>query len=131
MLEFESKRKNRKRIYSRFTLLILLLVFVFLVNSTYKIFSKYITVNRDLSATISSLEERETKQSELQKELERINSKVGKEEVLRENYSLAKEGEQVISIIDSSNTPLEIVEEKSFFDKAKDKTKNFLDGLFN
>lgn len=127
MLEFESKRKLKKRIYSKLTLIILSLVFLFLATGTWDIYQKQREVKKDLSMTENKLNE-SLKQKEMIKEkIERLDTNVGLEEALRENYSLAKEGEKAIFLIDEEEPPLPPVEEKSFFGRIT----SFFGGLFN
>lgn len=127
MLEFESKRKFKKRLYSKFTLFVLLVIFVLVAHGTWGIYQKKRVVNADLRETEQTLAEYEERKNKLESRIDRLNSDVGKEELLREKYSLSKEGEKAIFILDDENAEQQAVEEKGFFGKTGD----FLKGLFN
>jgi len=127
MLEFESKRKFKKRLYSKLTLLILIAVFVFVAHGTWGIFQKQRMVSSDLENSEQILEKHSDRKLMLEDRLERINSDVGKEELLRDKYSVAKEGERAVFILDSDEEIEIIDEEKGFFDRVG----SFFSGLFN
>lgn len=127
MLEFESKRKFQKRLYSRITLVLLIIVLVFLGKSTYKIYKKHYLLKEDLENSLEIYEEYQTRKEQLESDLGRVDSEVGREEILRENYSLAKDGEEAIFIINPEEQEIEIVEEKSVWQNMK----GLLIDLFN
>ena len=100
MFDFYEKRKIRSLLYSKFLIVFILALVVLLSTSVYK---RY-TVEREMSA------KRESKEEELQALNERaaaLESKVqhlederGIEEELRSRFDVAKDGEQVVVIVD-------------------------------
>lgn len=101
MIEFESKRKFYQRLYSHTTLVILFILLFFVLNGAYKIFQKKQIVQENLNASVSALERERQRKLDLESEVKRLDTKVGQEEILRLNYSLAKEGEKAVFIVDS------------------------------
>lgn len=127
MLEFESKRKLKKRIYSKFTLFVLVVIFILVAHGAWGIFQKQRLVKNDLKNTEETLQEYQNRKINLEAKLERVSSYIGREEILRDKYSLAKEGEKAIFILDSNEEEIVVIEEKSFFKKIGE----FFSGLFN
>jgi hypothetical protein len=99
MREFEQKQKIRKRIYSKFTIVILLIILFFVFKGTFEIWQK----ERQSKATLKVEEERfyelEKRKELLNSKIEYIDSEVGKEELVREKFNVAKEGEKEVFII--------------------------------
>jgi cell division protein FtsB len=124
MLEFESKRKLKKRVYSKFTLVVLLVILVLVAHGAWGIFQKKRIVSEDLRKTQETLEQFNERKAKLESKLDRVNSDVGKEEILRDKYSVAKEGEKAIFILDSDEEEEVILKEEGFF-------KKLFGGLFN
>ena len=100
MREFEQKQKIRKRFYSKFTILFLIIIIFFIAKGTFEIWQK----ERQSNAILKVEEERFM---ELEKRKELLNSKVyyidsdfGKEEIAREKFNSAKEGEKEVFIIE-------------------------------
>ena len=52
------------------------------------------------------------KKVKLEADIERLNTEAGKEEFFRENYGLAKEGEELIVVVEDKNKPKEAGTEK-------------------
>jgi len=100
MLDFQQKKKLRKTLYSRGMLVMLSIVTIFLGNAAWNVFQKYREAreNRELAAQeLQKLEERE---SGLSADIERLSTERGVEEELRKRFGVAKEGEEVIVVVD-------------------------------
>ena len=57
---------------------------------------------KNVEENVASLEQRE---KELSSEINNLNTEAGKEEFIRENYGLAKQGEDEIVIVNDPNSP--------------------------
>jgi len=100
---FEQKRQIRRLMYSKIAMVGLFVVCGFLANGLFNIYGKARESmdRKNLSAqSLVRLQEREAK---LQAEIERLDSRNGLEEELRNRYSLSKEGERVIVIIEDED----------------------------
>jgi|GEM_PF-1422806 len=117
MREFEKKRKVKKLIYGKITLILLLVIFIFVFHGTFKIFQKQQLVKENLKSTEHDLSYSNERKINLENKLDRIDSPVGKEELLRENYSLSKEGEKAFYVLDSEEEVEIEAKEKSLIKK--------------
>ncbi|HNW71658.1 MAG TPA: septum formation initiator family protein [Candidatus Paceibacterota bacterium] len=103
MRNFQQKKGFKSFLQSK---PVLFLLFVFVVIFAWKIFSligkmQETYKNRDMEREkISELEERKQK---LLYEIEKLNTEDGKEKVIRENFGMVKEGEEVIVIVEDTN----------------------------
>lgn len=112
MDELRKKQKFRQRLYSKTTLFILLFVAIFLVNPTWKIWRKNVENKEKLEASKVELAQLEKKEKELQAEVELLQSTQGKEQEIRKKFSVTKDGEEVVFIVDrntsTSSTEMEV-----------------------
>jgi len=126
MKEFEKKRIIRKRIYSKFTAVVLLIILVFLIKGTVGIFSKTRESQRQLSLVSDKLGKLERKHENIKQKLENTKSLIGQEEQIRSKYLLAKDGENAIFIIDSEEEE-NIIEEKSILKNYWQRARSWFD----
>ncbi|MBI4692167.1 MAG: septum formation initiator family protein [Candidatus Terrybacteria bacterium] len=126
MREFQEKRKLRKIIFSKTTLVLLLFISFFLVFSTIKIYFKnrnVLSKNEKIKNELAQLNQRK---SELEKEISRLGTESGIEEEVREKFDLLKPGEKVVVIVDKNqeNDKINLGEETGFFGKILSFIKN-------
>ncbi len=100
MREFEQKKKIRKTIYSKITAVFLFIVLIFLLHATYQIYKKTVESRKQLEAVENKIIELDLKKEKLAEQISDLESSVGQEEEARNRYSLAKEGERAVVIID-------------------------------
>ena len=111
MMKF--KKSNYKFWHSPFALVLL---FCILILFGYKIidliqkeretaYKKNLVLDK-----IDSLQERE---SSLSLDISKLETEEGKEEVIREKYQVAKEGEKMVIIVDEENKDSSVTEEKT------------------
>lgn len=98
--QLEQKRRFRKMLYSKISITFLLAICVFLAKGLVGVHDKARESmdRRNLSA--GRLDQLSAREEQLKKEIERLESRVGLEEELRNRYSLSKEGEKMIVIVD-------------------------------
>jgi cell division protein FtsB len=126
MREFQEKRKLRKVIFSRKVLVLLALVLVFLMYSTGKVYFKSrnaVLKNEEIKKEMADLEQRK---SDLQKEINRLQSESGIEEEVRKKFNVQKPGENTLVIVEKNNENDKINQEASpgFFSKIWKWIKN-------
>jgi len=100
MREFQEKRKLRKIIFSKITLILLLFVLLFLVFSTIKVYLKSreaLYKNKKIKEELTQLNQRK---SEKEKEIGRLETESGIEEEIREKFDVLKPGEKVVVIVE-------------------------------
>ena len=118
MREFEHKRKVRRILSSPLVLLPLAVLLVFLVRGTWNIYVK----NRDGIAELRLAQERlariEERQSTLSAGIEKLNTESGIEGEIRDRFQIAKEGEEVIVIVDAESEQKQLpMSQESFLQK--------------
>lgn len=101
MRSLEEKRALRRFIYSRLTIIVLLLVLLLLGRSVWKAWQRYEQAKSDRDASARNYEELEEREAKLAERLLLAESERGEEEQLREKYGAARPGEQVIIIVDN------------------------------
>ena len=104
MLEFQEKRKIWRILYSKVTLFILIILIVFLANSIWNLYKKQDLTKDNLGKTASSLDSLLVREKMLSSEIERLKIESGIEEEIREKYGLVKPGEEVIVVVDESES---------------------------
>ncbi len=96
------------------------LIVVALSKAVWSLYLKYKYSNQKLDALGARLEHAKSRQNEIINKMEYVKSDFGKEEILRDNYSLAKKGERVIILIqDDKERKEKKLEKKSFWNKIK------------
>jgi len=103
MLEFQEKRQLKKIIYSKVTLIILLLIILALSKAVWSVYKKHDMTKDNLSKVETSLESLQVREKMLSSEIERLKTASGKEEEIREKYGLIKQGEEMIVVVDDEN----------------------------
>jgi cell division protein FtsB len=110
MFDFHEKRKIRRVVYSKFFIVGIFLV-TFLIGRS--VFERY-TMEREMAEKLENrIEEREllhARAAALESKVKHLRNERGIEEELRTRFDVAREGEQVVIIIDDP----EKKEQKSF-----------------
>ena len=103
MRNFQEKNKLKKFMQSKPVLVIFAIVVILfawnIVNLTIKLRETYKNKNIE-QQKISDLEARKAK---LTGDIQKLSTDEGKEEVIRENFGMVKEGEDVVVIVDDKN----------------------------
>jgi cell division protein FtsB len=120
MKDFQKNRKIKSLFCSKISILFLMVVLFLLVKGTWGVYQKSTISSgrRDMASV--QLDNLHIRKTDLKKEIERLDSRVGIEEELRVRYSLSKENEKVIVIIDEESDNSENIDEskKSFIGKT-------------
>ncbi len=129
MFDFYEKRKIRSFLYSKVFIFCILLATIFLSISVHNRYTVASEMHEKLEKRKAELEELKGRAALLESKVEYMKDERGIEEEIRSRFDVAKEGEQVIILLDeekkekiiatSSDTRNEPVtnEEKSFFDR--------------
>ena len=104
MKEFQQRRKTRNFFYSRATQVVLLLLVVLLARSTWNVYQKSRESEARREIKEKELAELKSRAETLSREVARLNTPKGIEEEIREQFNVAKEGEQVAVILDEKNS---------------------------
>lgn len=122
MLEFQEKRKIKKYLYSRVTLVFLVIGIALLSNAVWGVYKKQDMTKDNLDKVATSLESLRGREAMLQSEIDRLQTQSGIEEEVREKYGLIKPGEEVIIMVNKeggSDSALDD-EKADFWQKVKE-----------
>src|SRR3989344_5385333 len=107
MLDFQQKRKVKSFMYNRVTLAVLLVVVLFVLNSTWSVYQKKRESERLKNVALGNVENLRGRNSELQVKIERLGTEVGIEE------------ENAVIIVPKSETNATSTNSSSFWQKVK------------
>ena len=102
MLPFQERKKFRKILYSKATLVVLLVMVVFVARGAWQIHEKAVIARAERDEAARALAELQNRTTELQASLGRLRSGQGIEEELRQKFTVAKPGEEVVVVVDES-----------------------------
>lgn len=108
----KSKKDNYKFWHSPLALGILFLILVFFC---YKIID-LISIKRETSykknLVLEQIDELKERESLLSENISKLKTEEGREEVIRDKYQVAKEGEKMVIIVDQENKDISIPKEE-------------------
>jgi len=119
MLDFQQKRKVKSFMYNRVTLAVLLVVVLFVLNSTWSVYQKKRESERLKNVALGNVENLRGRDSELQAKIERLGTEVGIEEEIRSKFNVAKQEENAVIIVPKSETNATSTNSSSFWQKVK------------
>ena len=120
MLDSQQKRKVNQVLYHKVTLIILFIVVIFVIHSTWVVYQKKLESEelRDISLRYKNvLEERDR---ELGLQMDRLETEAGKEAEIRSKFSVAKDRENIVVIVDDSSTIKPTLPPRSLWQKFLD-----------
>jgi uncharacterized small protein (DUF1192 family) len=123
MFDFHERRKLKQYAYSIPTLIALFVVVGFLGNSVFGVYKKEKETGDRLNQRALYLDDLNERGEALESEIDRLSSERGLEEELRGKFEVAREGEEVIVIV---NAP---ASEKETFIEEKGVLDNFIEVL--
>lgn len=103
MIEFQARKKLRDFLYSKITLAVLFAAFVFIAHGTYGLWLKNRETGKTLNVLKNELAELTAKENNLASRVDALRTDKGIEEVIREKFKVAKEGEGVIVVVDEKS----------------------------
>jgi cell division protein FtsB len=121
MREFQDKKKNRKRLYSIWSLLALLVVIVLFGKGVVSAYEKEKSTKEELNRLAAEKVDIERRYNNISKENETLNTNDGIESAIRQKFDVAKKGEGVIVIVDKTVEVPEV--KKGFMRKVWDSVK--------
>lgn len=124
MRNFQEKNKFKKFMQSKPVLILLFIVVVAFAWKVIGLTGKLQETYKNKKIEEQKISDLENRKEKLISDIEKLGTDKGKEEIIRENFGLVKEGEQVIVIVDDKNQP-EIPPQKE-----KNKFFSFLKNLF-
>ena len=125
MLDFQQKRKIRNVTYNRITLVILFLLVLIVIRSTWIVYDKH-RISQDMkNVSLQNVEKLRQRSNELKLKMEKLGTNTGIEEEIRLKFNVVKNMENMVVIVEDENkeastTSLEI----GFWDKIMNFFRN-------
>lgn len=110
MRNFERKATWRKIVESKPVLIFLGVLILIFTWSVLRFWNKMEETGRNKKMTEDKVTALREKKENLLMDIESLNTEEGKEEFFRENYGLAKEGEQMIVVVEEKKAAEQIEE---------------------
>ncbi len=123
MFTFYERRKLRRVLYSKPAVVVLLLIAVFLGNAAYNAWDKASIAKNKRMEVAAELGVLQAREAMLRERIAYLETDKGKEEELRKQFDVGKEGEYAIVVVEKeANVPLDANRdtEKSFFERILD-----------
>lgn len=122
MLEFYKRRRLKRYLYSPLVLVPLGFVVVWAAFGVWDVYTKERETREKRAERTEELHALEARASALQEEIDALSTERGREAEVRERFEVAREGEQVIVIVDPKEEPAEEAPppEKSWWQKILD-----------
>lgn len=121
MREFQERKNRKKKLYSIWTLLFLLVVIFLLTRGVIGVYEKEKSTKIDLQHLESQKADLENRYDAISKQANTLQTEAGLETAIREKFDVAKKGEGVIIIVDK--TVEKQITKKGFVDKVWDTVK--------
>ncbi len=123
MLDIQQKRKLRAVMYHKYTLVVLSLVLVFFIHSTWVVYAKKIESENLVVLSKDRLHSLKSREEDLTNKIDRLNTEAGIEEEIRSKFSVTKDNENMVVVVqDKENQTSTTTPKIGFWQKIK----NFL-----
>lgn len=119
MLDFQQKRKVRSFMYNRVTLGLLFIILVIVVHSTWVVYRKKVESEELRDLSLKNVEALRVRSEDLQIKIDRLNTKQGVEEEVRSKFSVAKDDENMVIIVQDEPSTTEEVKKGGFWSSFK------------
>lgn len=100
MKEFQRKRKIRRLLYSRLSLLILFILIALVAKGTWNVYTKERDSRKQLERVEEELAALEARDAALQNKIDRLKTSEGIEAEIREQFQVTKPGERMVVIVE-------------------------------
>jgi cell division protein FtsB len=104
MRSFQKKERLKRIMQSKPFLIFLSVVILVFIFSTFSFMSKMEETIKNRKIVEDKIAELEKSKEKLNSDISKLKTEAGVEEIIRENYGVAKEGEGMIMITDDKNT---------------------------
>ena len=104
MIDFQQKKQFKKIIHSKVFFLVFLIIIIFLGRSTYDIYQRQKLSATNYTGVKKNYDSIKERKDMLESEIDRLKTDTGIEEEIRGKFNVAKPGETVVTIVDSTST---------------------------
>ena len=102
MIPFQERKKLRKILYSKVSLAVLLVILFAVGQGLWRIQEKVTIARAERDLAARSFADLQSRTEELQASLARLKSDSGIEEEVRQKFTVARPGEEVVVVVDES-----------------------------
>ena len=106
MEDYKAKQRIRKKIYSPWVFIILLVITVVLIKGAWGVFFKQQESAQNLDKVRAELAKAEQREAELETHVSYLKTEEGIEEEIRDKYSVARPGEELVLIVEPKDRDL-------------------------
>ena len=103
MLDFQQKRKMRTLVYHRHTLIVLGVVVVFAIHSTWTVYQKKIESDMVRKQAENHFDELENREAMINTAMARLATPEGTEAEIRSRFSVAKNDENLVIVVEDKD----------------------------
>lgn len=103
MIPFQERKKLRKILYSKTSLIALAALLLLVANGAWNIYQKAAIARSERSRAERSFLDLQARTTELEASLARLQSARGVEEDVRQKFTVAKPGEDVVVVVDDAS----------------------------
>lgn len=118
MLDFQQKRKVRSFLYNRITIGVLSIIFLVVLHSTWVVYRKKIESEQMRDISEKNVHDLESRSQDLQYKIDRLSTKQGIEEEVRSKFSVAKDDENMVIIVQDEASTSSAVSKVGFWGKV-------------
>ncbi len=118
MREFQEKRKLRRALYSKTSLVFLIILIGFMSKATWNVYVKAQESRHNSESAQKEYNSLKARHDFLKAEIENLNTTEGKEKEIRQNFQVSKNGEKIVVIVEATSTVNTQAEEQTGLKKA-------------
>lgn len=103
MIPFQERKKLRKILYAKATLGVLFVLSVIVARGAWHVYQKAAIARAERTEAERSFEELAGRAKELEESITRLKSERGIEEEIRQKFTVARSGEEVVIVVDETS----------------------------
>ncbi len=115
MRNFQEKKGWKYYLHSKLVLTLLFILLLLFAWNVFGLIGKLEDTYKNRKSEEAKITDLEKRKAQLSSDIEKLNTDKGKEEVIRQNFGLAKEGEQLIVIVDDKNKTASVPQPENGF----------------
>lgn len=127
MLEYQRKQKVRNILYSKASIIVLVVVLAMCARGAWGMYGKMQVSSDAKDGAEREFHKLSERKHNVSSEIDRLKTKEGLENEIRSKFNVAMPGEEVIIMIKGEEVPQQLPEE-GFFQSIYNKTKAFFKG---
>lgn len=100
MREYQDRRRFKRFLHSRYAIAILGVICLVLLHSVWGLYQKYEKSKEIVARVQSNASLLQTRETSLSQSINDLNTQEGRENILRDQFGVVKEGEKMVVIVD-------------------------------